>query len=529
MPNSSGDAARTYVLGLDGGTEGMRVGLFDPEGHPLIFVRESYESRHVRPGWAEQDPRDWWQSAVRGIRRVLSETGVAPESILGMALGCTSYTLVCSDSSGTPLRPALMWMDVRAREEAREIAGTQDEALRYSGFKHASAEWMPSKLLWLKNHEPDLYDKTDWICDYVEWMNFRLTNERAASINSAAIRCYYDRLRGGWPESLFEAIGISDVIGKLSDRVLDLGEVVGTLSATAARELGLREGTPVAQGGADAFIGMLGLGVVEPGTMALITGSSHLHLLQSPQPKYADGLFGSYTDALIPGQFTVEGGQASTGSVISWFSRILRGGGPSAVGSSADLLSELSEGAGRIRPGSEGVMALDYWQGNRTPHVDADARGMFWGLSLHHDRFHLFRALLESVCFGTENVMRTMRAQGYEINDVVACGGALNSRTWMQIHADVSGLPIRTTEVPEAVTLGSAILAAVGAGLHSTVAEASKAMVRTAQIVEPDLRVTEEYLPYVELYLDSYEAMKPLMHRSSMHENITWETSGARI
>lgn len=494
-----------YVLGLDGGTEGLRVGLIDPEGRPVAFVRESYATTHAHAGWAEQQPEDWWQAAVRGIRRILAETGVAPAAIVGAALGCTSYTLVCSDAAGRPVRPALLWMDVRSREEAQAVAASGQECLRYSGGR-GSAEWMPAKALWLRRHEPETWAATTWVSDYVEWMSFRLTGERAASVNSAAIRCYYDRLLGGWPDGLFDVLGLGDLGARLASRVLAMGDVVGGLSARAAEETGLLAGTPVAQGGADAFVGMVGLGVVAPGSVALITGSSHLHLLQTDVPSYSSEVFGAYSDAVVPGQFTVEGGQASTGSVVNWFARLLGGGVP---------LSELSEAAGRVPPGSEGVMALDYWQGNRTPHVDADARGMFWGLSLHHERAHLFRALLESVCFGTEDVLRSMRAQGHDIRDMVACGGAVNSRVWMQMHADVSGTAIRTTQVPEAVTLGAAILAATGAGLHASVTEASRAMVRTAEVVEPDLAVTEQYRPHLELYLDSYDAMRPLMHRSA--------------
>ncbi len=505
-----------YVLGLDGGTEGMRVGLIDLTGRPVAFVREGYTTNYARPGWAEQNPQDWWDCAVRGVRRILDETATPPAAIAGMAMACTSYTMVCSDTDGSPLRPALLWMDVRSRDEARKIAATNEQALRYSGFQ-ASAEWMPSKALWLKAHEPQTYARTAWICDYVEWMGYRLTGERAASVNSAAIRCYYDRLLGGWPTALFDAVGLGDVVDKLSPSVLDMGSVVGGLSAGAAAELGLAPGTPVAQGGADAFVGMVGLGVVHPGDVALITGSSHLHLLQSDGPHYAEGLFGSYTDAVVPGQFTVEGGQSTTGSVVNWFRHVL--------GSDVSL-GELSAAAGGLRPGSDGVMALDYWQGNRTPHIDADARGMFWGLSLNHSRAHLFRALLESVCFGTENILQVMRSQGHAINDMVACGGALNSPTWMQIHADVSGIPIRTTEVSEAVTLGAAILAAVGAGLYPSIAAAAAAMVRTSSVVEPDLAATEVYRPYLELYRDSYEAMRPLMWRSTELANDAWSKQG---
>lgn len=505
-------AAGPFVLGLDGGTEGLRVGMFDAAGHPAAFVREGYVSTHARPGWAEQNPQDWWNCAVRGVRRLMAETGVSPDSIAGMALACTSYTLVCSDHVGMPLRPALMWMDVRSRDEAKTIQATGDLSMRYSGF-HASAEWMPAKALWLKRHDADTYGRTAWVSDYVEWMGFRLTGERTASINSAAIRCYYDRLRGGWPTALLDAVGLDDLVEKLADRVLDMGDVVGGLSPVAAAELGLTIGMPVAQGGADAFVAMLGLGVVEPGSVALITGSSHLQLLQTTSAQYFDGLFGSYTDAVVPGQFTVEGGQSSTGSVVNWLKKIV---GPDTS------LSELSELASRIPPGSDGVMALDFWQGNRTPYVDADARGMFWGMSLNHRREHLFRGLLESVCFGTENVLRTMRSQGLLVDEMVACGGAVNSPMWMQMHADVSGVPIRKNEVLEAATLGAAILAAKGAGLYGSVSAATNAMVRTDLVIEPDLSVTADYQPYMQMYLDSYQAMRPLMHRGAELSRSAW-------
>jgi FGGY-family pentulose kinase len=516
----------SYVLGLDGGTEGMRVGLFTLDGVPVTFARQGYSTTHPRSGWAEQNPAEWWSAIVTGVRQVLADSGVSPDAILGLSVAGTSYTLVSSDANGVPLRPAILWMDVRAHAETQTIATSGDPALKYSGFRHASAEWMPSKALWLKRNEPDTFDRTAWICDAAEWMGFKLTGEKTTSINSAAIRCYYDRLAGGWPLSLYDAIGLPDLAAKMAPRVLDMGEPIGPLSAAAASELGLNPGTLVAQGGADAFVGQIGLGVVAPGSMALITGSSHLHLLQSNEPQYTDGLFGAYTDAVMPGQFTVEGGQSSTGSVINWFKRLHGGTGAAmwnANGDDSTLLQYLSAGAEKIRPGSEGLMALDYWQGNRTPWVDADARGMFWGLSLHHSPFHMFRALIESVCFGTENVMRTMRAEGHPIGDVVACGGALNSAMWMQIHADVSGMAIRTTEVPEAVTLGSAILAAAGAGLHASVTDAANAMVRTNSVVEPRAEMTEQYSFYMEMYRESFTAMRPLMHDMAAHENNLWE------
>lgn len=502
------------LLGVDGGTEGVRVGLFTATGEVVAVSRHPYPTRHARPGWAEQEPEDWWRGVVTGIRRVLAESGADPRRVVGIATAATSFTMVCVGPRDEPLRPALLWMDSRASAEAAEVAATGSPALRCGGGRAVSAEWMLPKALWLRRHEPRTYAATTWFADYAEWIAFRLTGERAASVDSAAIRCHYDRLTGGWPTALWQDVGAPDLRAKVPDRVVLMGDVVGALTPAVADLLGLPAGIPVAEGGADAFVAMLGLGVTAPGTLAMVTGSSHVHMLQTAEPRYTRGLFGSYTDAVVPGQFTVEGGQISTGSVVSWYARLLREGS-GAPRDPAQLFAALNEDAARLPPGSEGVVALDYWQGNRTPHVDPHARGMIWGLALPHGPHHVFRALVESVCYGTESIIRTMRGAGNAVHDVVACGGALNSPLWLQVHADVSGVPIRTTRSPDAVMLGAAVLAATGAGLHASTVDAAAAMVAPGRVVEPTPGATEAYRPWVELYLESYEAMRPLMHRAS--------------
>lgn len=501
------------LIGIDGGTEGIRVGLFTADGRPIAVARESYPTVHAQPGWAEQEPEDWWRGAVSGVRRVLADSGAAPESIAGIGIACTSFSMVCVGPGDAPLRSALLWMDVRADAEAAEIASTGLTALRYSGGR-ASAEWMLSKVLWLRRHDPKTYQATTWFADYAEWLAFRLTDERATSINSAVIRCYYDRLTGGWPTELWDSVGVPELRERVPERVEPMGNVVGGLSSHAARVLGLPEGIPVAEGGADAFVAMFGLGVTGPGTLAMVTGSSHVHMLQTLEPSYTPGLFGAYTDAVVPGQFTIEGGQISTGSIINWYARLL-GSGSTAPRDPGRFFGALNEDATKLSPGSGGLLALDYWQGNRTPHVDPRARGMLWGLSLTHGPQHIFRALIESVCYGTESIIRTMRSSGSIVEDVVACGGATNSPLWMQIHADVSGLPIRTPKVQDAVMLGAAVLAATGGGLYASTVDAARQMVTTGGTVEPRPEVTERYRPWVELYLESYDAMRPLLHRAS--------------
>lgn len=502
------------LLGIDGGTEGVRVGLITAAGVPVTIAREPYPTRHAHPGWAEQEPRDWWRGLVTGVRRVLAESGADPARVVGIAAAGTCFTMVCVGADGAALRPALMWMDSRAAAEAAEVTATASPELRYSGGRHASAEWMLPKALWLRRHEPRTYEATTWFADYAEWLAFRMTGERAASVDSAAIRCCYDRLEGGWPVALWERVGAPELREKVPDRVVLMGDVVGHLTSTVAEVLGLPTGIPVAQGGADAFVAMLGLGVTAPGTLAMVTGSSHVHMLQSAEPSHVQGLFGSYTDAVVPGQFTIEGGQIATGSMVTWYARLLREGS-TAQRDPGRLFAALNEDAAALPPGSDGVLALDYWQGNRTPHVDPHARGMIWGLALPHGPHHVFRALVESVCYGTESIIRTMRGAGAVVDEVVACGGALNSPLWVQTHADVSGVPIRTPAVPDAVVVGSAVLAATGAGLYSSTVEAAGAMVTDGPVVEPRAWATQAYQPWIELYLESYEAMRPLLHRAS--------------
>jgi len=508
-----------YLMGIDGGTGGVRVGIFDRHGEALVFHGMEHGTRFPRPGWAEQDPDDWWSCLVRAVRGAMEEGGVAPEDIAGLSTDATTCTVVALDRQDRVLRPALLWMDVRASGQARKVEETGDPALKYNGYGPVSAEWMPSKSLWLKENEPETYRNAARICDYVDWMTHRLTGEWTASINTASFRAYYDRDAGGWPESLYEALGIGDVLEKFPPKVLDMGTVVGGLTREAAEELGLIEGTPVAQGGGDAFVGTLGLGVTEPGKLALITGSSHVIVGQAAEPHHGRGFFGSYTDGIVPGQYSVEGGQVSTGSIVAWFKNGFAGDAAAeARERGVDPYAVLGEMAERVPVGSDGLIVLDYFQGNRTPHTDPLARGALWGLSLGHGPGHVFRAILEGVCYGTEHVFRTMREHGFEPRLNVVSGGPTKSDLWMQMHADVSNVPVTLTKVSEAPVLGGAMLAAVGAGVYEDVGEAAENMVRAERTIEPDAGRHEEYRFYVDRYIETYPRMRELMHEMSRHE-----------
>ncbi|MCC7273543.1 MAG: carbohydrate kinase [Alphaproteobacteria bacterium] len=493
-------------MGVDGGTESLRAGVFDLTGRPLAFAATEYPTAFPAPGRAEQDPRDWWRAIGRSVRRAVAQAGIAPADVAALAVDTTCCSVVALDRDGEPVRPSLIWMDVRAADEAAALVATGDAALAVNsgGAGPVSAEWMIPKALWLARHEPASFAAAATICEYQDYLNLHLTGRRVASINNVAARWHYRADAGGWPLSLLAALRLDALAGKWPQEVVRLGEVVGGLTARAADHLGLPAGLPVAQGGADAFIAMIGLGVVRPGRMAFITGSSHLHLGLTAAPFHGRGIWGTYADALLPGLHTVEGGQTSTGSVVAWLKRLFGDG----VG-----YDDLNREAAAIAPGSDGLVVQDHFQGNRTPHTDALSRGAFMGLSLTHGRGHLFRATLEGIAFGTELILETMRANAYRPDEIVVAGGATRSDLWLQIHADVSNLPLTLTRVTDAPALGSAILAAVAAGEFASIAEAAGAMVAVARRVEPQPAAHAAYRAPYEAYKRAYEALSTVTRR----------------
>ena len=510
-----------YLMGIDYGTESVRVAIFDTKGTPVTFHATPYKTTHPRGGWAEQDPEEWLRCLEASSHKALEKAGISPAAILGISYDATSMTVCALDQNGGALRPAIMWMDVRATEQAARANDIDSVARLYNGAgtAPATAEWFPFKAAWLKEKEPETYDKAYRLVDAPEWITYQLTGEWTLNINSAAHRMYYNRDKGGWPVDFYEGVGCGDVFDKVPERVLDLGAPVGTLTTKAATLLGVRPGIPVAQGAVDAWAGQIGLGVVTPGKMALITGSSHVLTGQSPKAIHGKGFFGSYTDGVVKGQYTVEGGQVSTGSVLKWFKdNFARDLSAAAERTGLNVYDLLNEQSKHLPPGADGLIINEYFQGNRTPYTDSKARGIIWGLSLHHGPEHMYRAIQESICYGTAHNLRAMKAQDFEVKEIVACGGATKSRDWMQMHSDVTGVPITLTEVGDAVVLGSCMMAAVGAGVYQDLQDAAENMVHTTDTIEPRADVHQEYQFYVDKYCESYPALQELTHEVVDHE-----------
>ncbi|MDQ0510042.1 FGGY-family carbohydrate kinase [Ancylobacter amanitiformis] len=497
-----------YVVAVDGGTESLRAGVYDPSGACLGQASHPYGTEFAPGARAEQNPEDWWTALGIATKAALAKAGINPKAVEAICLTTTSCTVVALDAEGNALRPALLWMDVRAGAEAQAVLATGDAALASNGAGRGpvSAEWMIPKALWLKRHEPHIFDRATTIGEYQDFLTIRLTGRRVASLNNASIRWHYSTARSGFAASLVRALGMEDILDKWPPEVAAPGAVVGTLTASAAEHVGLHAGVKLVQGGADALIGMIGLGVAKPGQLALITGSSHLQFGVSDRAVHHPGLWGSYPDAVYPARHIIEGGQTSTGSILQWLRRLM--------GGTMDL-DALNTAAARLEPGCDGLIVQDHFQGNRTPYVDPLSRGAIIGLTLAHGPEHIFRAIIEGISLGTRAILDEMAAAGFRSTELTVGGGATASELWLQIHADTSGLPVCVPASGAAPSVGAAVLAAHGAGHFGSIDEGIAAMVRPGRRIEPRPREAARYDEIYRSYRALYPALKDVAAQST--------------
>jgi FGGY-family pentulose kinase len=499
------------VLGIDAGTAGIRAGLFDLSGHPLGFHDEPYETLYPRPGWAEQRPDEWWSALVDSVRGCLETSGQDAKRVVGLSIDAPCNILLV-DGDGVPLTNSLIWMDLRGTDAARRLTETHDPVLKYCG-EDVPAEWPLPKALWLKENDPALWARSAHLVEQIAWLTWRLTGKWAIPLNTAAAKWHYRAkadagVPAGWPVGLLRSVGLEELPDKVPGTPLAMGARAGELHGAAATELGLNEGTSVSMSGIDAYAGMVGMNVLASGTLALITGTSTCQLAQTPQAVFDNGLWGPFESAVIEGDWTLESGQASTGGTVRWMLDMLGGTLPSG-----ERRYEAGDAAAAAVPrGAEGLTVLDFWQGSRTPIKDPAARGTIWGLTPAHGPGHLLRSVYEGTAYGNRHILEKLRSLDVPTERIVACGGGTRSSLWLQIIADVAGLPIHLPEVADATSLGTAMCAAVGAGAFADLPAAGDAMVRLASTIEPDLTASSVYDDGYGRYRETYVALVPLFH-----------------
>lgn len=497
---------RDLSIGLDCGTGGARALICDAGGHVLAICDQSYATAYPHPGWATQNPADWWRAACAAVRGALAAAGVAPARIAAICATGTSSTLVSLDAGQEPVGPAILWMDNRASPQAHRIEASGHRVLRRSRAG-VSAETALPKILWLKESAPEAYAKTRWFVEMTDYMALRLSGQLTLGQNQTINRWFFHPREGGWPVDFLDAIGLAGICTRFPEHMPALGDPIGRITPEAAEAMGLCPQTVVIAGGTDAYVAMVGLNTLRPGETALITGTSHLVLPVVAEDIEIEGLFGPHPDCVTQGCFVMEGGQVSSGAILRWWHDLLHEG---ENGYEA-MLAE----AEAAPPGANGLVVLDFWQGNRNPFTDYDLQGAIWGLTLKHSRADVTRALMESVALGTANILARLQGRGQMVQAMTLAGGVLRSPFWAQMHADATGVSLRIPEVGEATAYGAAITAAVGAGLHPSLTQAADAMVRISAEIHPDPERHAQFRAQLETYLETHAALRPLMHQQA--------------
>jgi ribulokinase len=500
------------LIGVDVGTEGLRAALFDLDGAVLASAQYLYATASPIPARFEQDPADWWSGLKMAVAQCLAESQFPRDAVLGIGFTGTSCTVVPVDAMGTPLRPAILWMDTRAHLEADDINALHHPAIMCRSG-HVSAEWMLPKALWLQRHEPEIWERTHKLVEGPDFLTWKLTGCWTVATGSAVGKRNWVRALGGWPDTLYRAAGIPEFAARNPERVLFPGQPAGVLSPEGAEALGLLPGIIVANAGPDAYVGMAGLNVMSSREMALVVGSSNVHLLPLEKETRIPGMWGPWSDIMLPDRWLLEGGQLATGLILRWFAgQFAASAAVEAQRRGVSVYRVLDEQAAAIEPGSGGLVVLDYWLGNRTPYNDALATGAVWGLTLSHTPAHLYRALLEGTAYGTAHTLLEFRRAGLTPEVMIACGGGARSELWLQIYADACGIPVQTTHFADATALGSAVCAAVAAGCYADLPEAAGRMVRVTRTLDPRPIMTRLYEQYLEQYIGTYEALRDRMH-----------------
>jgi xylulokinase len=491
---------RQLLLGIDIGTSACKIAVFNESGQVLAQASEGYPLYYPEPGWVEQNPEEWWEAVCKGIQAVLAEGSLRPEEIAGIGIDGQSWSAIPVDREGNCLANTPIWMDTRAREICsrvnREI-GTE-RIFQVAGNRFEPSYTTP-KMLWFQENRPEIYKKTRLFLQSNSYIAYKLTGKFSQDRSQGYGIHFFHMEKGCYDSQLAQELGLS------ADRlpeIYDCHQIVGTVTEQAAGKTGLKAGTPVVAGGLDAACGTLGAGVYLPGQTQEQGGQAGgMSICESSAKGHPELILSTH---VIPGLWLLQGGTVGGGGVLRWFKQELGGS------DSFDDLTALAEG---IAPGSDGVLFLPYMAGERSPIWDPDAKGVFYGLGFGKTRGHMVRAALEGVAFSLEHNLRTAESIGVEVGELLAMGGAANSRIWVQIKADVTGKTIKVPASDTATTLGAAILAGVGVGLFHSFEEAVQKTISITRVQEPDAACHQTYQKVFDRYLELSEHMQKFWHR----------------
>ena len=488
-----------HYLGIDIGTTAIKAMVVDELGS-VVGAGESPLGISVpMPGWAEQDPSDWWQGTVNAVRVACNKANTREVTSIGLSGQMHSSVLL--DKADRVLRPAILWNDVRTTAQCRFITDSIGKAgLRRLVGNPALEGFTAPKLLWMRDEEPHLFDQARTVLLPKDYVRLAMTGEKGTEPSDAAGTLLFDVRRSCWSEEMVTALELDP---EILPPVRGSADIVGQLTQAAAEALGLRQGTPVVGGGADNAAAAVGSGVVEEGALQTSIGTSGAVVAPIGRPRVDPGMrIHSFNHALADSWYLM-GVVLSAGAALAWFRQTLLG----PVGT-PPTYDELIAEAACAPPGAEGLTFLPYLTGERTPHADSNARGVFAGLHTGHQRGHLVRAVMEGVVFALRDSLELMRRLGVDASEAVAVGGGARSAFWRQMQADVLGVPVVTMEPSGGAPYGAAMLASVGTGRFASVKEACRAWLRPLDCIEPNVKTADAYGEAYERHRRLYPRLK---------------------
>jgi xylulokinase len=500
---------KQFILAHDLGTTGNKATVFDGEGNMLASAFSGYETRHLQANWAEQDAADWWRAVGDTTRQLLARSRIAPRDVAvvsfsGQMMGCLPV-----DANGRPLRHCIIWADQRAVDQATRLAATvgEERVYRITGHR-VSPTYSGSKILWVRDHEPDVFAQAHKFLHVKDYVAHRMTGAFVTDRSDASGMSLYNLEGGAWSEEILDAI---DLDPRLLPEVRDSTDVIGEITPEAAEELGLVAGTPVVIGSGDGASAAVGAGSVVEGPAYNYIGSSSWISFASPRPIYDPGRRIFNWAHMVPGMFLPCGTMQAAGGSYQWLRRqVCWLESREAEEANGDVYELMNQRAAESVPGAHGLLFLPYLQGERSPHWNPKARGGFVGLQVTHTRADLIRAVLEGISMNLRTILQSFLDAGARIDEVTLIGGGAKGQIWRQILADVFGRPVlRPRLLDEATSLGAAVAGGVGVGLFRDFSVVN----RLIEIVDrhtPDPQAQAEYDRLYPVFLDAYDVLVPV-------------------
>jgi xylulokinase len=496
------------TLGIDIGTSGTKTLAIDERGGIVASASAEYPCAHPRPGWSEQDPELWWKATVETVQKVLSAGTFKPADVKGIGLSGQMHGSVFLNASGEVIRPALLWNDQRTAAECDEIerlAGGREALVRMVANPALTGFTAP-KILWLRNHEPALFEQLKQVLLPKDYIRYRLTGTYATEVSDASGTLLLDVARRKWSGELLKKL---DLDASLLPACYESPEVSAQVSDLGAKATGLLRGTPVVGGGGDQPAGAIGNGIVRAGVVSATMGTSGVVFAHAEEPGFDPlGRLQRGCHA-VPGAWHVMGVVLAAGGSLQWYrNRFGEHEVEEARKRNVDPYFLLTELAEQAEPGSEGLFFLPYLTGERTPHFDPHARGGWIGLTVRHGRTHLIRSILEGAAYAMRDSLELIREMGVSIQEIRLSGGGSRNPLWKRIQADIYGQDVATVNSSEGPAFGVALLAQVGAGAFATVPEACDATIATVERTPANAELKPLYDKSYAIYRRLYQALK---------------------